>query len=54
MKHPMLLAVLYYLVVTPVGWLHRLASDPLNRKPKLSHDSYLIDCDAHRGRTHDG
>jgi hypothetical protein len=38
----LLLAVVYYLVVTPVGLLSRLIRDPLRRRPDRKASTYWV------------
>ncbi len=38
----LLLGLMYYLVFTPVGWLRRLASDPLDRRMGQAKSSHWV------------
>ena len=38
----LILALLYYLVFTPIGWLRRLGSDPMSRRMGEATDSHWV------------
>ena len=42
-----LLAVMYFLVITPIGWLMRRSHDPMRRTLDRSASSYWMPCEPH-------